>query len=210
MLLRVLICLIIGYVCGTFESGYFLGKIFYGIDIRNYGSGNPGTSNTVRTLGKAPGYLVFAGDVIKVVFAVHLVRFVLFAGLPVTNILGMITGFGAVLGHSYPPYLHFKGGKGMAVTGGVMLAFDWRMAAIATAVFLVIFFITRYMSVVSLTLTLMFPFMMLFFYPRQWSMFALAWPYTIFVWIRHRENIKRLRNGTENKFVKKSKKKKNP
>ncbi|MCI6512189.1 MAG: glycerol-3-phosphate 1-O-acyltransferase PlsY [Coprococcus catus] len=204
MAIKVIICLVLGYIFGCFQTGYFYGKLFKGIDVRNYGSGNAGTTNTLRTLGKPAGYIVFLGDALKAVFAVWIVRYLLFPGLgDVTKILETVTALGVVLGHNYPFYMHFKGGKGIAATGGFMFALDVRIALIAAIVFAVVFFTTRYVSVGSLTITALFPILMLIFYPGQWVVFGLSLIFTALAWWRHRANIKRLMNGTENKFEKK-------
>ena len=198
-----LLCLIIGYVFGMFQTGFIYGKINHK-DIREHGSGNAGTTNTLRTLGKPAGYIVFLGDALKAVFAVWIVRYLLFPGLgDVTKILETVTALGVVIGHNYPFYMHFKGGKGIAATGGFMFALDVRIALIAAIVFAVVFFTTRYVSVGSLTITALFPILMLIFYPGQWVVFGLSLIFTALAWWRHRANIKRLMNGTENKFEKK-------
>ena len=122
MAIKVIICLVLGYIFGCFQTGYFYGKLFKGIDVRNYGSGNAGTTNTLRTLGKPAGYIVFLGDALKAVFAVWIVRYLLFPGLgDVTKILETVTALGVVLGHNYPFYMHCKGGKGIAATFGCFL-----------------------------------------------------------------------------------------
>jgi glycerol-3-phosphate acyltransferase PlsY len=205
MLIKVITCLVIGYIFGLFQTGFIYGKIIHGIDVRNYGSHNAGTTNTIRTLGKPAGYIVFLGDALKAVFAILLVRYVLFPGLPQTDLLALITGFGVVLGHDFPFYMSFKGGKGIATTGGVMFTLDIRMAVIAAIVFAVIFFATRYVSVGSLAITALFPFMLLVFFPGQPLMFCVGLLFTVMAWWRHRENIKRLKNGTENRFDRKKK-----
>lgn len=202
---KVIICLVLGYVFGCFQTGYFYGKLRYGIDVRNYGSGNAGTTNTLRTLGKGAGYIVFLGDALKAVAAVWLVRYLIFPGLDVTKILETVTALGVILGHNYPFYMNFKGGKGIAATGGFMFALDIRMAVIAAVVFAIVFFTTRYVSVGSLVITALFPVMVLFFYPGEWAVFVLSLIFTAMAWWRHRANIKRLLNGTENRFEKKKK-----
>ena len=143
MIIKIILCLCIGYLFGCIQSGYIYGRC-HGIDIRDYGSGNAGTTNVLRTLGKKAGYITYAGDAIKGVAAIMLVRYVIFADSGIDmSLLTMYTGFGVVLGHNYPFYLKFKGGKGIAVTSGVMFAFDWRFAALALIVFAVAFYTTR-------------------------------------------------------------------
>lgn len=107
-----IVCLLIGYVCGLFQTSFIYGKM-HGIDIRNYGSGNAGTTNALRVLGTKAGLIVFAGDVLKCILAVLLARLLFAAGHPDMKYLYMLyAGAGAILGHNFPFYLHFKGGKG--------------------------------------------------------------------------------------------------
>ena len=115
------------------------------------------------------------------------------------------TGLGVALGHNYPFYLKFKGGKGIAVTSGVMLALDLRIGLIGIIGFLILFYATRYVSVGSLFMSLAFPVCVLILYPGQWHLFAVSVIFWLMAWMRHRENIKRLMNGNENRFERKKK-----
>jgi len=206
MVINIVICLIIGYVFGCIQTGYIYGRI-KGIDIREHGSGNSGTTNILRTLGKKAGYITYLGDALKAIAAILLVRYLIFNLLGTDNVLlTMYTGFGVVLGHNYPFYLNFKGGKGIAVTSGVMLAFDWRFGLIAAIGFLTVFFLTKYVSVASLTMSTLFPICCLIFYPGQWHLFIVSMAFCIMAWWRHRGNLVRLKNGTENRFIKKKNK----
>lgn len=205
MLKEIIICLLIGYAFGCFQTGFFYAKL-HGIDLRKHGSGNIGTTNTLRTLGKKAGYITYLGDALKSVFAILLVRLVLYAGSPDSLLLTMYTGLGVVLGHNYPFFLKFKGGKGIAATSGVILAFDWRMAIIAAVGFLGSYYTTRYVSVGSLVVATLFPICMLIFYPGQWHLFFVSLVFCLMGWWRHRANIVRLFNGTENRFDKKKNK----
>ena len=206
MIIHIIICLLIGYVFGCFQTGYFYGRL-HGVDIRNYGSGNVGTTNTLRTFGKKAGYITYLGDALKAVFAILLVRFVVYPGAEELQLLVMYTGFGVVLGHNYPFYLKFKGGKGIAVTSGVMAAFDLRFVLPEAVGFFLAFFLTRYVSVGSLVLSTLFPICVLIFYPGHWHMFIVSLVFCAMAFWRHRANIKRLANGTENRFDKKKKQK---
>ena len=116
-----LMALVIGYFCGCFPSGYLVGKS-RGVDIRKHGSGNTGATNTLRTLGWGPAALTFFGDCMKTILAIVLAN-VLFhrSGFDMT-ILQLYAGLGAVLGHNFPFYFKFKGGKGIACTAGVAFA----------------------------------------------------------------------------------------
>ena len=108
-----IICLVIGYFCGCISSGYFVGK-FHHIDIREHGSGNAGTTNVLRVLGKLPALITFVGDLAKAVMPILVIR--IFLSPDNWYLLCLYMGLGVVLGHNYPFYLGFKGGKGIAVT----------------------------------------------------------------------------------------------
>ena len=122
-----LICLAIGYVCGLFQTSYIIGR-FYKTDIREHGSGNAGTTNALRTFGKKAGAMTLLGDCLKCVAATFLVK--LFLGKTYGDILPLLTVYaaaGCTLGHNFPFYLNFRGGKGIAASVGFILAFDWRI-----------------------------------------------------------------------------------
>ena len=131
-----LVCVIIGYVCGLLQTGYLYGKWKH-IDIRQHGSGNAGTTNTLRTLGWKAGMITFLGDFLKCVVAVWIVHILYSQAYPEElALLSMYAGMGAVLGHNYPFYLKFKGGKGIAATAGLIFATNPMMMLIAAIVFL--------------------------------------------------------------------------
>jgi len=206
MLRDIILCLLIGYVFGCFQTGYIYGKC-HGIDIRKYGSGNSGTTNTLRVLGKKAGYITYAGDALKAIFAILLVKYIIYSLWLTPNLDSQLllayTGLGVALGHNYPFYLGFKGGKGIAVTSGVMLALDLRIGLIGIIGFALLFFTTRYVSVGSLFMSLAFPVCVLIFYPGEWHLFAVSVVFWLMAWIRHRSNIKRLIQGNENRFERK-------
>ena len=131
-----LICLAIGYGFGLLQTGYLYGRA-KGIDIRDHGSGNAGTTNALRTLGKKAGLITFLGDAFKCVFAVLLV-WVLFHNscADIMTLLKLYTGAGVILGHNYPFYLKFRGGKGSAASAGMFLSFDWIIVGCALVTFL--------------------------------------------------------------------------
>ncbi len=208
MLRDIILCLFIGYIFGCFQTGYIYGKC-HGIDIRQYGSGNAGTTNTLRVLGKKAGYITYLGDALKAIIAILLVEHLVYGQLLVPSLsfqlLLAYTGLGVAFGHNYPFYLKFKGGKGIAVTSGVMLALDLRIGLIGIIGFFIIFFATRYVSVGSLYMSLAFPVCVLIFYPGQWHLFGVSVVFWLMAWMRHRENIKRLLHGNENRFERKKK-----
>ena len=129
-----LICLGIGYIFGMFQTGYLVGKSHH-IDIRQCGSGNAGTTNALRTLGKKAGAITLLGDMFKCVLAILLIDHLFKNNYQdILPLLGMYTAAGCVLGHNFPFYLHFKGGKGVAASAGMLLALDWKVFLIAAGV----------------------------------------------------------------------------
>ncbi|KIR03931.1 Acyl-phosphate:glycerol-3-phosphate O-acyltransferase PlsY [Lachnospiraceae bacterium TWA4] len=204
-----LICLAMGYIFGLFETGFIYGKL-KGIDIRQHGSGNSGSTNTLRVLGKKAGIIVLIGDVLKCVIPCIITRVIFKDLVDMTLLLVLYTGFGVVLGHNFPFYMNFKGGKGIASTGGVIISvFDLRIFLICLAVFLLTVFITRYVSLGSIlgVTSFFITWTVLAVYGALpiGQMFVLESCIVVFAFaclgiFRHRSNIKRLLTGTENKF----------
>ena len=202
-----IVCLLIGYVFGLFQTGYFYGLTKH-IDIRKYGSGNAGTTNTLRTLGWKAGAVTFFGDCLKSVLAVVVVR-AIFKEQAELSLLAMYAGMGAVLGHNYPVYMKFKGGKGIASTAGLILATNPIMFLIVALVFSAIVFATRYVSLGSLVVMVVF-FIEVVVYGQMggfgltgaqlYEVYAIALFLAVLGFVRHKANIKRLLSGTENKF----------
>ncbi len=206
------IAVVLGYFFGNFPTGLIVGKI-NNIDIRQEGSGNIGSTNALRTLGFLRGGLpTLIGDILKVFIPCIIVKYYLCAGLT-GNELGLfgtdyyvlLCGFGVVLGHNFPVVLGFKGGKGIACTGGALLIFNFPMTMIPLAVLVLVTYFTRYVSLGSICALISFPVATAFFYKGQWALVAVATIFTILGVVRHSANIKRLMNGTENKFGQKKK-----
>ena len=144
MIVARIIALLIGYGFGLFQTGYLYGKS-KGIDIRQQGSGNAGTTNSLRVLGWKAGIITFAGDLLKAVFAVLLVKLIFHGTYGAdTKVLELYAGFGTVLGHNFPCYLQFRGGKGIACTTGVILAVCPPAVICCAVGFLIIVGITRF------------------------------------------------------------------
>ena len=203
-----IICLAIGYVFGIFQTGYFYGKT-KNVDIRQYGSGNAGTTNTLRTLGWKAGVITFIGDCLKCVFAVLLTRIIFGADHELISLLSMYTGAGVVLGHNYPFYMNFKGGKGIAATAGLILTTHPIMFLIVASIFAAIVLTTRYVSLGSIVIMIVYVIEVIVFGtmggfhlnpPYIYEIYAVAVFLSIMAIYRHRENVKRLLSGTENKF----------
>ena len=209
-MLRILL-LIIGYFIGNIETGYIFGKI-HKMDIRNYGSGNAGATNTLRVLGAKAGLVVFLGDFCKSLIPCLVVRFIFRDNVSLSYIYMLYIGLGVVLGHNFPFYLGFKGGKGVASTAGIIMALDIRIAVVCLIVFIITVAITRYVSLGSIFVMIILIGMSHFFVkfsygfgdgasPMEFRLLTAAVGLlSIFM---HRANIKRLLSGTENKIGKK-------
>lgn len=212
MIVARIISILVGYIFGIFQTGYLYGKS-QGVDIREHGSGNSGSTNTLRTLGVKAGLITFAGDLAKAMIAVFLIRFFFIdkyeEGIMV---LEMYAGFGAVLGHNFPVQMKFKGGKGIACTAGVILAVCLPAAPLCLVLFIAAVAITRYVSLGSILVVTSFLIQVICFnyfgiirIPETYQLefLILSACFTGMALWRHRANIVRLMHGTENKLTKK-------
>lgn len=199
MILKIILCLIFGYLFGCLSTGYFVGKINK-VDIRNYGSGNVGTTNALRTMGAKAGAFTLIGDCIKSVAAILIVKLVFFPNQEALDLLSIYTGLGVVIGHNYPFWLNFKGGKGMAATGGAMATIDPLIIPVGLPLFVISILITKYVSVGSLAISILFPIWIAIRFPGDIHMLLVAFAFTALAFLRHRSNIKRILNKTENKI----------
>lgn len=202
-----IICLAIGYVCGLLQTGYLVGKMNH-VDIRKEGSGNAGSTNALRVMGWKAGAMTFAGDVIKCLAAVLIARYI-YRDTEYVPLLAMYAGLGATLGHNFPFYLKFKGGKGIAVLAGLVLSTGLVMVPIPLTAFLIAVLMTRYVSLGSLLASSMFFLEVLFYgqlggfdmaFRYRMELYVLVFLLMVLAWVRHKENIKRLLAGTENPF----------
>lgn len=195
--------ILIGYCFGMIQTAYFAGR-FYKIDMREHGSKNLGTTNTLRTLGAKAGGVVFAFDVLKPIVAIFLVslasKYIFHAGnmLP-RELLILYTGIGVVLGHCYPFYLGFKGGKGVACGIGILLAMSPLLTLILFAVGILIVYIFGYISLASICCSIV-TVTIAYIAGFRGESFYLILCIVLFILFKHRANIKRLINGNENKF----------
>lgn len=192
MTFEVIIVFLIAYLIGSIPSGLIIGKVFYGIDIREHGSGNLGGTNTFRTLGKKAGFAVTIADILKGTIAAGLLP--IFFDLTIHTV---IIGIFAVIGHMYPIFAGFKGGKAVATSAGVVLAFVPVMFVVILAVFFVSLLVTKYVSLSSMIagvagLTYSFIY-------GDTILIIVIMLMTIFIIYRHRTNIKRIINKTEPK-----------
>ncbi|MCR5309905.1 MAG: glycerol-3-phosphate 1-O-acyltransferase PlsY [Lachnospiraceae bacterium] len=203
-----LLCLAVGYCFGAIQTAFFYGKL-KGIDIREHGSGNAGTTNTLRVLGTKAGLIVFAGDMLKSIIAILLTRLI-FKGIYPDSLplLCLYTGAGCVLGHNFPFYMNFKGGKGIASTGGIMIAMHWLYVPVGLVVFFGTFFLTHYVSLGSLLLYLTFFVetvvlgeLGIYGVTREIliEMYIIVFLLTVMAYWKHSGNISRLIHGNERK-----------
>ncbi len=216
MIVARVISVLIGYVFGLFQTGYLYGRL-HGIDIRTMGSGNAGTTNSLRVLGAKAGIVTFLGDFFKAILAVVLVRLLFQERYPeAVKVLELFAGFGAVIGHNFPFFLKFKGGKGIACTAGVIIAVC-PIAAIACAItFLLCVALTRYVSLGSICMVAVFLIQIIIFnflgylgIPQEFvaEFDILSACFTAMAIWRHRVNVVRLIQGNENKISFKKKEK---
>ena len=206
-----LLCLALGYLFGAFQTAYFYGRL-HGIDIRTMGSGNAGTTNTLRVLGTKAGMIVLAGDVLKTVLAIVATRILILPHLADNNteyLLVLYTAAGAILGHNFPFYMQFRGGKGIASTFGLILSFHPWFIPVGLALFLGAFLTTHYVSLGSLLIYAGFVVQMIFMGQNGYlgdvgqntltEMYAVSIFLMVMAYWKHRENIKRLLTHTERK-----------
>ncbi len=200
---EIILMLLMGYLIGSCNFAIIYSKLFKRDDIRKHGSGNAGATNILRIYGKGPAAAVFLLDVLKGAAAALIAR----ALYPGTDVCACVAAFGAVLGHNYPCYYDFRGGKGVATSFATLLVLDWRLAVAALGAFLIVVLISRYVSLgsafgavaaVALAAVLRF---------RGGSVSSALLIYTVcaalLCLLRHCSNFKRIREGKENKLGKK-------
>ena len=197
-MLSYILIIIIAYLLGNISTSYIIAKKMIGVDIRTQGSGNAGSTNVLRTLGKKAGAITFAGDFLKGFIAVLIAELIAkTSGIDVA-IAGYLGVIGVVSGHNWPVFLGFRGGKGVATSLGSMIAVNPIMALSCFGIFLVIVAITKYVSLGAIVGISCSPIMMIVFKNNKGLIATLF--LTISVIYTHRENIKRLLNGTERKL----------
>jgi len=191
------------YLLGSIPSAVWIGKATKGVDVREHGSKNAGTTNTMRVLGVKTGIPVLLIDVFKGFAAVTLVFLSSFSESEPNTIVNfkLVLGAASVIGHVFPIFAGFRGGKGVATIVGILLALNWQATLVAIAVFFICLFISKYVSLSSLMMGLSFPVSVFFVFKTDDSIslkiFSVA--VCILLFITHRKNISRLLNGKENK-----------
>lgn len=199
--MNIALLIVLAYLIGSIPSAVWISKRFFGIDIREHGSGNAGATNTFRVLGAKTGSIVMLADMMKGFFAVKLSLLSQFhiGSEQITN-LQICLGLAAVVGHIFPIWAEFRGGKGIATLFGMILSIQPLVAVSLVGVFLAILFLTRYVSLSSIMASIAFPVMILFIFREpevSYKLFAIST--ACLVVFTHHKNIGRLLNGNESK-----------
>ena len=188
------ICILLGYLVGGINPAYIIGR-FKGFDIRKKGSGNAGASNAVIVMGKGIGIFSALFDIAKAVFCVK-IAYVLFPQLKIAKVL---CGSACIIGHIFPVFMRFKGGKGLACLGGVILALDWVMFLLFLAVELILVLIVDYICIVPITASVAYPFVFMLRGGTVVGALILS-AVALVILCKHVENLKRIAKGEEAHF----------
>jgi len=214
-MLSIIIVLILCYLVGAIPSSLWMGKIFFNVDIRKHGSGNAGATNTFRILGWKAGTIVLLFDFGKGLLATAVLSQLAYSigdgpvtfyeGWDVNSMLLILSGLAAVLGHMFPVYAGFQGGKGAATACGMLYGIEPVSISISLGLFLILMFSTRYVSVGSIFASLIYPFSQLtlrygFGWDIDGSIILFSTAVALGIIVKHKGNIKRLLNGTENRI----------
>ncbi len=198
-----LLAIFAAYLMGSIPSAVWIGKSFYKTDVRQYGSGNAGATNTFRVLGRKPGVTVLILDALKGFFAVWI-----FSDMTPLNhkddiftMFQLALAVAVTIGHIFPVFANFKGGKGVATLMGVIIALHWQAALLSIAIFLIVFLLTGYVSLGSMIAGISFPFhLFIFFRPEPLPLIHFSMIIAIVVLFTHQKNIERLLRKEENRL----------
>lgn len=190
------------YVLGSIPTGQIVGALHGGVDLSQHGSGKTGATNALRTLGPGAGAAVLLGDLAKGVVAVLLAH-VVFSGSSLQHWAEAFAGFAAVLGHNWSLFIHFKGGRGVAVSFGVFLLLCWPAALLTALIFTVVIGLSRIVSLASITgalvgLPILAAFVVWAHYPAPYLVYGVL--AAVLVWLRHIDNIQRILAGNERRL----------
>ena len=195
---------IIAYAIGSVNFSIIFSKKFAGFDVREKGSGNAGTTNMLRTVGKKAALITLVCDILKGVISILLALLIGKIAKEANNsLLVQIAGILVIIGHTFPIFFKFKGGKGVATAVGVLLTTNWQIGLICLIFGLVLIALTRMVSLGSITAAILFPILVLFIktnYIVEGNYFIYSLIIAVMVVFNHRENVKRLLSGTENKL----------
>jgi glycerol-3-phosphate acyltransferase PlsY len=196
--------LILAYLCGSIPTAVWIGQAFYHVDVREYGSGNAGATNTFRVLGKKAGIPVMLIDILKGWTATNLAHFIgisttgAFNSVEYTN-YALALGIAAVMGHLFPVFAGFRGGKGIATLFGMILAIHLQAALLCVVVFIVVLLITRYVSLGSIMAGFTYPIGVTFIFPSNRSIVIYGMCICVLILVTHQKNIERLLKHKESK-----------
>lgn len=215
-MLAFIVIIVLSYLIGSIPSSVWVGKLTKGVDIREHGSGNAGATNTFRVLGWKAGTVVSLIDIAKgfvaafyisqIGFALGEMPEVLWGVWELDTTMRIVAGVAAVIGHMYPLYAGFKGGKGVITAAGMLYGIEPISISLALSVFLIILFTSRYVSLASIIATLSYPIFLISlryffgFAEIDGSLMVLSGAISLFIVIKHRANIKRLIDGNENRI----------
>ncbi len=191
------------YLLGSVNGSIIVSTVFHHVDIRNYGSGNAGSTNAYRVMGKKWAVLVIVIDILKAVFAV-LTASILFAARPELNLARLIAGLLVIIGHIFPVFFRFRGGKGVMTLGATLAMVDWRVFLIVFSIFVLCFIISRWVSLASMVGSLTIPICMYFIHQGKgqetMAFVGLSALISAIVIFMHRDNIRRIARGEEKHF----------
>jgi len=198
-----ILSLVLAYLIGSIPTAVWIGKIFYNLDVREHGSGNAGATNTFRILGKAAGIPVLIFDILKGILAISLATTLgdyTKGGDSLIN-LKIALGVSAFLGHLYPIYVGFRGGKGVATMLGIIISLNYPSALLAVAVFILVFKISKYVSLSAMIAAYSYPVFILAIYKSNSpTMVVFSLLVAVIITITHQKNIERLFNNKESKI----------
>lgn len=196
--MNLILVLIAAYLLGSIPPGLWIGKVFFKKDIRDYGSGNLGSTNSFRVLGKKAGSVTLVIDILKGTLATLLPTFAIFAG---SGVHPLVAGMVAVVGHMFPIFAKFRGGKAVATSAGVVLGYQWPLFVIIIVAFLICLKLCKMVSLSSMAAALVALIYVLiyFFTTGDWLLLLIIAAFVFFIFYRHRANIKRIKDGTEPK-----------
>lgn len=197
-----IIAAVISYAIGSIMSSVIISRKMAGFDVREKGSKNAGSTNVLRAVGKKAAIITLVCDILKGIIAI-LISMLIAKIADVDNVLLIkyVAGLSAILGHTFPIFFEFRGGKGVATALGVLLMLNWKIGLISLIFALILIAITKMVSVGSITAAILYPILVLFMQEdKSFGVIILSFAIAILVIFNHRSNIKRLKEGTENKL----------
>lgn len=214
MILALIVIAILSYLLGSLNFGIIISKSLNKDDVRSHGSGNAGSTNMLRNFGKKYAVMTIIGDMLKVAVAILIAYLVVkylghislskgssaqILGVDAKMFTKSFAGLFCVIGHIFPCFFSFKGGKGVATAGGMVFMIDWRIAIILLAIFIITVAVTKYVSLGSIIMAVLYPVLIFVFY-KSLPLTVISAVFTIIVVVAHRDNIKKLINHTESKI----------